>query len=784
MLRIIHFLLLACAFLLGGPLLAEPKPGEVFREFVFPHWFWETDPKGTYPGNVALRAGSMASRSVDLWELKGAMRAEVSIEYRGGHPGKQRFQVNGGNWLGIPQSTGAPQGPINCYYRNVLGRSSMDIPLRALKDGANLFKFTAGPQMCAGFGFGHFWIYSFTVRLYYAPGSRPHPSGSMISPAMSATMGDFPRLIADARGHGARISRVDFLANCEGYDWNGDGVWKQWQYAMERGVPMKHAGSAFELPYAVTWDTAWLPDQSEPIQIAARITDSLGMTYITPAVSVQLKRPGRSVRMHRVTGFPEQFGASQSRTLQAAIPIPGDLQTARMARLVFTSWSAAHADSLLLNGKPVATRTSNIHNYSFDEFDLPMSFIQKGENIFSLRSDTKDHAAEVNWPGAAILVEYGPPPLRPAADAAWWHPAFRRRLLIEVNPDGVARLDKPVEVSLNLANLQLDAGSARWRVVEIGAAGEVTNDHVPFQFNPDPDRQKGTLILLAEGEMGRTQRRRFHLYQQAEASAPVAPRVADRLQLEDNVPFEGQASFRVKSANATYLYHKEGAGFAGLQDLAGLEWLGYHPGNGPAGEYRGIPNLGFNFGHPGYKGETGSDSRIEASGPLHIRVLSERHDRKWAARWDFFPGYARMTMLKNDKPYWYLYEGTPAGELSLERGFHYTSDGHRHSNAESWGHDLKAPEWVFFGDAKVKRTLFLANHDDDDAPDQYWPMEGKMTVFGFGRAFRFRDQYLNRAPAQLTIGLLETDDFNEAAMRIESAWRPLTVQVEEPQARP
>ena len=650
--------------------------------------------------------------------------------------------------------------------------------------GANTFRFAAGPQMCASFGWGHYWVYSFTVRVYYRAGSRPHPSGSLLSPATNATVGDSPRLIAQVSGNAARISRVDFLANYEDYDWDGDGIWKQWQYAIERGVPVKHAGSAFQAPFAVTWDTSWVPDQTEPLEVAARITDSLGMIYITPSVAIQLKRTGRSVKMFRVADFPEQFGAHGGKTLQAKIPIPDDLSNARMARVVFTSWSAGHADAVLMNGKKLADRTGVVHNYSFDAFDLPMNWIQKGENVFALHSTTNHHAAEVNWPGPAILVEFGAPDPQPAAQAPWWHSGFGRRLAIEMDPDSVERLDKPMELALDLAKLGIGPDPSRWRLVEIGSDGKVTDDNVPFQFNRATDGgNAGTLILMANGRSPARQVRRFHLYYLASTSAPPLPRFESLLRVEDNISFEGQLSYRIQAGLSTFYYHKEGAGFAGLQDRDGLEWLGYHPGNGPGGEFRGIPNLGFNFGHPGYKGETGSDSRIEARGPLHIRIVSERHDRKWAAAWDVFPTYARMTMLRNDKPYWYLYEGTPAGELSLGRGYNYTSEGYRRSNAESWSYDLKSPEWVFFGDTKVKRTLFLANHEDDGAPEQYWPMDGKMTVFGFGRAFRYKTQYLNRAPAQLTIGLLETDDFNEAALRIESAWRPLTVRIGEPQEK-
>ncbi len=86
---------------------------------------------------------------------------------------------------------------------------------------------------------------------------------------------------------------------------------------------------------------------------------------------------------------------------------------------------------------------------------------------------------------------------------------------------------------------------------------------------------------------------------------------------------EGQECLRIVTPSATYLYHKEGAGLASLIDREGRDWISYHPGNRSAGEFRGIPNLG-EFGHPGYTGERGAVTRVIASGPLKVSLLSER----------------------------------------------------------------------------------------------------------------------------------------------------------------
>ena len=55
----------------------------------------------------------------------------------------------------------------------------------------------------------------------------------------------------------------------------------------------------------------------------------------------------------------------------------------------------------------------------------------------------------------------------------------------------------------------------------------------------------------------------------------------------------GQEAFVIQTPLATFIYHKEGGGFSHLIDVDGNDWIGYAPGVGPAGEYRGIPNMVF-----------------------------------------------------------------------------------------------------------------------------------------------------------------------------------------------
>lgn len=641
-----------------APLSAEPGPGDVYREFVFQKRFGELDPGSKRTGIDDLRANIMGQRMLELPSLTGVERAEVSVEYWGGHIGtsEQKFRVNGNGWHDIrqPQTPGQPQ----CYQRTILGRATTEVPLAELKGGLNEFRFTAGPQLCNSFDWGFYWVYSFTVRLYYKP-STAHPTGELLLPASGGEIGENPMIAADVRQDGATITAVDFIGNYRDFNWEGDGGFRQWHYITERGAMTHHIGTATRAPYAVRWDTTWIPDQDEPIELAARITDSFGRISITPAVKARFRRRGRSVKMYTSGDVPRSFQVRLGRRKECTFQVEGDVAKARAARLVLSTWSAAHDGEMGLNGAKLVDRIGLVHNYSFDAIPVPPRLLKSGVNQYYVTSKTEEHAPEINWPGPVLLVEY-------AADEA---------------PEA--------------------------------AAGTVAVDELP--------------------------------------------------------DYEGQASFRIRTPSATYIYHKEGAAFASIRDNAGVEWVGYHAGGRAAGEFRGIPNLGDEFGHPGHHGDAGAVSRLTETTPGHVRIVSERRDGKWVCQWDFYPTHATMTLLKAGGPYWFLYEGTPGGRLDVAGGYLVASDGVRRSLGAKWSDAGSTADWVYFGDRASRNVLYLARKRQDQAPWQYWPMDGQMTVFGFGRELSCCGRYLHDAPARFTIGITEDRGFDAVERAIAAA---------------
>ncbi len=361
---------------------------------------------------------------------------------------------------------------------------------------------------------------------------------------------------------------------------------------------------------------------------------------------------------------------------------------------------------------------------------------------------------------------------QPAAD--WSH-----RLPIQVNAGEVDRLDTPVEVALD-ANAFSDFSvldQVGMGLVEVTASGAIIDPEVTFQFDkcsidPSASQKFGTLVFLLSGETSAGSTRYYQLYF---GKAVKKDMVENSVRVEEGGLYEQYDSFKITTARAVFYYHKKGSGFASMIDREGRDWISYHPSGGSAGNYRGIPNMGTPDFHPG-PGDGNQISVLLHSGPVRATILSQTLDGQTACTWDFYADHATMTLLKKgEAPYWILYEGTPFGKLDLADDYWGMSNGDRLAIAEPWLGELPGPEWVYFGDKKCDRVLYLMLHQDDEALDQFWPMENNMTVFGFGRQYRCCDRYLTAVPAKLSIGFAETSRFPDIRRIVDSTLQPVSV---------
>jgi hypothetical protein len=197
--------------------------------------------------------------------------------------------------------------------------------------------------------------------------------------------------------------------------------------------------------------------------------------------------------------------------------------------------------------------------------------------------------------------------------------------------------------------------------------------------------------------------------------------------------------------------------------LEGKDWISYRPYGGSNGEFRGIPNLKYpeDYFHPG---KVNASSKIIQAEPhrccIHIRTF----DGVGEAIWEIHPQYAVFNLLKGPKAYWFLYEGTPAGQLDEKDGYIVRSDGLHLPASEPWEAVIN-PGWLYFGSGQSSKVLFLAQKHFEACPSSYWPMESNMTVFGFGR--KGMDHFLEKIPAAYVVGLVNAGRFDYVKFQIE-----------------
>lgn len=226
----------------------------------------------------------------------------------------------------------------------------------------------------------------------------------------------------------------------------------------------------------------------------------------------------------------------------------------------------------------------------------------------------------------------------------------------------------------------------------------------------------------------------------------------------------GLECYKIVTPTAIYYLEKSGAGLSSIIDTEGNNWISFDPreGSGAGGEYRGFPNAVFreegNYFHPKNSATDPSITKIESVKPDHVIISAMSQPGHWRCRYDFYPDRCTFTLtsMPSGHRYWVLYEGTPGGGYD-ERDWWMTSAMETpRSLTEKHEGDVAAPEWIVFGDAKLERVLFLFHHEDDAHPDDFYQMQEKMTVFGFGR--RGLTKYLDSVPQSVSIGLFESSD--------------------------
>ncbi|MEA1996512.1 MAG: hypothetical protein U9N45_02695 [Gemmatimonadota bacterium] len=387
-----------------------PEPGDVYREYyknlkIGDNWR-VTNPEAGHEG--AHKYLPNAVFNIDIDDLERAVRAEVVIDRWGGHAGTsgKRIRFNGNQWLDLPVLTtmGPGENPVCYMYQD---NPVVEVPLEHLREGPNTFEGTCGGQVCFSFNWGQWGWYGIIIRIYYES-SRKHPTGEIVSPASGADLRDNPIIRAGVSSNPG-VSRVDFLARYEGYDVDGDGIFRQWHRYYQSTSLRNHVGTAVQEPYEVCWDTRWVPDQpGGSVQLLARVMDVDGIWFVTEAVKdLSLVRDSVSVRLYKAHSVPPKFTVRNHREASCMVAIPEDepLDMATEAVIHLRTWNGIN-EEFTLSGRWSCFIEGANHRYKYSVQKIPLKVLAAGDNEVYFHSVTEHHGVEILWPGPAVSVRY------------------------------------------------------------------------------------------------------------------------------------------------------------------------------------------------------------------------------------------------------------------------------------------------------------------------------------------------------------------------------------------
>ena len=401
--------------LLCGINLAQPVPGDVFKEYRWHNASGDAD--GTL--RVGGRLDYQIIEVVDNYlgdglinppfnvDLRQALKAELLVEKMLCHGGTEglRVSINGNDPILIPDSEHLPK-PQSAYVHHFT--PVVPVELSILKPGTeNSFSFEVDTT-------GQWWpqnlLYGMILRVYYE-NSVLLQKGSIADPADGDTLGKINRIVVKVPS-GEKIEKIDLIGYYEDVDLEGDGLYKQWHYSYHKCQIFNHIGTIHESPYEFMWNSEWIPDQDEKMQLAAFIHQEDGYIYMAdPVKQLKLMREGISVELCKPYKRPKGWFTREGE-FEERFQIRGELNQAIEAKMVFKTWSPGYFNGIYINDFLVFIKEGP--RYQYFEHDIPVTDLhvfERGENILKTGKTPKYHGemvhgVEVQWPGIMVLIKY------------------------------------------------------------------------------------------------------------------------------------------------------------------------------------------------------------------------------------------------------------------------------------------------------------------------------------------------------------------------------------------
>jgi hypothetical protein len=249
-------------------------------------------------------------------------------------------------------------------------------------------------------------FYGFTLRIYYGDEKE---EGSFVVQHQTG-----PEQTVSLSVDGAvteNIVKVDYFGLYEDVNWQGDGIYYQWQYNLFRTAIRNHIGSSGEKPFTVRWNTAWVPDQDQPVKVRARVEKRSGIFFLTEPVELTLPEREYEVLLIKPYRIPPNW-ATREQVYTESFRLPVRPEDIEEARLYWRSWSPCYSAGIRLNGILISEEEEwPCYDYYEHVFPLAeLSFLKQGENhlttaLTPLKEGKMVHGMEVQWPGIQLKAK-------------------------------------------------------------------------------------------------------------------------------------------------------------------------------------------------------------------------------------------------------------------------------------------------------------------------------------------------------------------------------------------
>ncbi len=401
-------------------LFAQPKPGDVFREYV---WL----PAMVGEEGKFLRVGGRFDYKIytdhfpaaghnegyipllqDI-DLTDAIKAEMVIEKLGSHEDTRNLRVswNRNPSVIFPPAFGIPEPGSDYMYHNY---PTAEIPLDQLKEGmGNSFRFDV--DTIQRWNWPQNIIYGVILRIYYSPEITQYKP-ELAGVAEGGFLLEKHKLGLSEKN--ASIYRVEYIGHFEDINWEGDGIYRQWHYHYFRGRVVQNIGNAIMYPFEVDWNTSWVPDQ-EDIKVAARVTSNTGLIYFTkPVEGLKLNRD-YSVELCKPYDQPKNW-VTRADTFTARFDMNTDPAQVEEAKAYWVSWSPCYSNGVFINDVKIFDRNDLCYEYMAHEVNITdPSILKRGSNTVKtgkepLHDGQMVHGMEVQWPGIMVKVRTGKTP--------------------------------------------------------------------------------------------------------------------------------------------------------------------------------------------------------------------------------------------------------------------------------------------------------------------------------------------------------------------------------------